>query len=51
MFGLETAGVPTHASNVLAILKGRQPASVEDTLLFVNAFEMTHRRFGFEPVR
>ena len=50
MFGLETTGAPIHASDVLTRLRERQPASVEDALLLVDAFEMTHRRFGFEPV-
>ena len=49
LFGLEAVRVPLHASGALANLASRHPVAVEDALLLVQAFEMTHGRFGFEP--
>ena len=51
LFGLHVASVPQHASGVLAGLASRRPVGVEDALLLVDAFEMTHGRFGFVPSR
>ena len=51
LFGLHAASVPQHASGVLAGLASRRPVGVEDALLLVDAFEMTHGRFGFVPSR
>ena len=47
MYGLEVASAPEYESDVLTKLCTRESLPVEDTLLLVYAFEMTHGRFNF----
>ena len=51
MYGLEGTAVPAHTADVLAELTLRQSLPIEDALLLVHAFEVTHGRFGFTPSR
>jgi len=50
MYGLEATVVPAHTADVLAHLTLRQSLPIEDALLLVHAFEVTHGRFGFTPL-
>ena len=49
LYGMDLAEIPVHASKVLAELASRPCVAIEDALAHVNAFEMTHGRFGFVP--
>ena len=51
MYGLEATAAPAHSSNVLTHLIMRQSLPIEDTLILVHAFEVTHGRFGFTPAQ
>ena len=51
MYGLEVAVAPAHESDVLTRLTLRRSMPIEDALLSVGAFEITHGRFGFTPSR
>jgi hypothetical protein len=49
IYGLEATVAPAHTVDVLTHLTMRQPLPIEDSLIFVHAFEVTHGRFGFTP--
>jgi len=49
MYGLRANRAPYHASDVLIHLSARCAVPIEDALLFINSFELTHGRFGFKP--
>ena len=49
MYGLEVTVSPAHKTDALTRLTLRQSLPIEDTLLLVGAFEMTHGRFGYTP--
>ena len=50
MYGLEATVAPALTADVLTHLTLRQSMPIEDTLLLVQAFEVTHGRFGFTPL-
>jgi 3-hydroxy-3-methylglutaryl CoA synthase len=43
MHGLDATAAPVYASDVLAGLRDREQTPIEDALLLVSTFEMTHR--------
>ena len=51
MYGLEATVAPALTADVLTDLTLRQSIPIEDTLLLVQAFEVTHGRFGFTPAQ